>query len=131
MTNKLPDTLEICGCVELQKYMNKEILNKNCKISNIGLFCKIPNTIVHSENILIMNSDKNFAYYWLSLGRFTNLKNIYLFSHFCEYDVLSRWNNKGINMHLQKGYYDGYKSWTKEFEYIKTIDDDPDKIFNI
>ena len=70
----------------------KVITNKHVRLSNyhdIHLFRNRP-IFSHAETLFVTDCDKNFTYYWVDHRIFPNVKNLYLVSHPCNYEVVNR-----------------------------------------
>lgn len=76
---------------EWENLQGKIIKNKNVILTRYGDIHPFPNgPKFECENLILNNCNKNFVYYWLDKKTFPKVKNVFLGSHPCEFEVLAR-----------------------------------------
>lgn len=99
----------------------KKIHNKNVILSNYGDIHPFEGgPIFTCENLMLDGCNKNFLAYWLDKQTFPFARQVYIYSHPCDYYVLNR-NFEKIYLHET---FQKYKDrWWSKCDNIEIIQD--------
>lgn len=105
-------------CVDWKKLAGKKVFNKNVHLMHYGDIHPFENNpIFLAETLIVSDNSRLFIFYWINKTTFPNVKNLYLFNHPCEREVLRR---EFDNIYLTD-IYERYVSYVNLTNNIKLV----------